>query len=125
MLKATYALRTSSDLRDSDLVSFGLITDAGTLTNAGALMADEPLLRHSRVFCTRWGGKFKDEFVDTAEYEGGLLLLLRERSESTDLAPGAARPHAHSARSQILRLRALRALRSGWHQAKLVSFNSF
>ena len=58
--------------------SFGLFTDHGTLTNAGALLADEPLLRHSRVFCTRFTGPYENDFADTAEYEGGLLTLLRE-----------------------------------------------
>lgn len=28
----------------------------GRLTNAGALLADESPIRHSRLFCTRWNG---------------------------------------------------------------------
>ena len=78
VLKAVFAQRTRIDMRELDLLSFGLVTEEGMLTNAGALLADEPLLRHSRVFCTRWDGLFKDDIVDTAEYEGGLLILLRE-----------------------------------------------
>ena len=35
-------------------------------------------LRHSRVFCTRFTGPYENDFADTAEYEGGLLTLLRE-----------------------------------------------
>ena len=31
----------------------------GELTNAGALIADESPVRHSRVFCTRWNGLTK------------------------------------------------------------------
>ena len=65
-------------LDEADLESFGLFTDHGTLTNAGALLADEPLLRHSRVFCMRFTGPAENDFADTAEYEGGLLTLLRE-----------------------------------------------
>ena len=37
--------------------SFGLIDEKGNLTNAGALLADESPVRHSRLFCTRWNGK--------------------------------------------------------------------
>lgn len=78
VLKATYANRMHSALDEPDLESFGLFTDHGMLTNAGALLADEPLLRHSRVFCTRFTGAAENDFADTAEYEGGLLTLLRE-----------------------------------------------
>lgn len=66
-------------MEDSDLASFGLLTaDGRYLTNAGALLADEPLMRHSRIFCTRWTGNFKDNPVDDAEFTGNLLVLLRE-----------------------------------------------
>ena len=78
VLRATYANRMRDSLDEADLESFGLFTDQGTLTNAGALLADEPLLRHSRVFCTRFTGPYENDFADTAEYEGGLLTLLRE-----------------------------------------------
>ena len=78
VLRATYANRMRDSLDEADLESFGLFTDHGTLTNAGALLADESLLRHSRVFCTRFTGPYENDFADTAEYEGGLLTLLRE-----------------------------------------------
>ena len=78
VLRATYANRMRDSLDEADLESFGLFTDHGTLTNAGAPLADEPLLRHSRVFCTRFTGPYENDFADTAEYEGGLLTLLRE-----------------------------------------------
>ena len=79
VLKATYALRTGRDLEESDLASFGLVTDdGGRLTNAGALLADEPLVRHSRLFCTKWTGRFKDNPTDDGEFSGSLLTLLRE-----------------------------------------------
>ncbi len=78
VLKATYAYRTGKDMEDSDFASFGLLTEANTLTNAGALLADEPLVRHSRLFCTRWTGLYKTEPVDDAEFSGSLLSLLRE-----------------------------------------------
>ena len=78
VLKAAYAFRTGEEMGGSDLLSFGLATGSRTLTNAGALLADEPLVRCSRLFCTRWGGTQKGEFVDTAEFSGSLLVLLRE-----------------------------------------------
>ena len=79
LLKATYAFRTGHEIDDTDLASFGLITDDGDrLTNAGALLADEALVRHSRVFCTRWTGRYKDNPIDDDEFSGGLLALLRE-----------------------------------------------
>ena len=67
-----------SELDDVDLKSFGLVTESDTLTNAGALLADQPLVRCSRVFCTRFTGEHENDFADTAEYEGSLLALLRE-----------------------------------------------
>ena len=60
------------------IVSFGLVDGNGMLTNAGALLADEPLVRHSRVFCTRWTGACKDDAMDDAEFGGSLLSLVRE-----------------------------------------------
>ena len=78
VLKATYANRMHDMLDDADLASFGLFTEHGTLTNAGAVLADEPLVRHSRVFCTRFVGYMENDFDDTAEIEGSLLYLLRE-----------------------------------------------
>ena len=48
------------------------------LTNAGALLADEPLIRHSRLFCTRWTGTRKEDPTDDGEFSGSLLTLLRE-----------------------------------------------
>lgn len=54
VLRATCKMRTDSNFTDSDFKSFGLIAADGMLTNAGALLADEPLIRHSRLFCTRW-----------------------------------------------------------------------
>ena len=52
------------------------------LTNAGALLADESPLRHSRLFCTRWNGLDKTsgimEALDDKEYSGSLLTLLQD-----------------------------------------------
>lgn len=78
VLRAMYKYRTGKDFTESDFVSFGLTNGNGMLTNAGALIADEPLIRHSRVFCTRWSGLYKDNATDDVEFDGSLLTLLRE-----------------------------------------------
>ena len=54
----------------------------GKLTNAGALLADDSPIRHSRLFCTRWNGLDKSggivDALDSAEYSGSLIILLNE-----------------------------------------------
>lgn len=57
-LKSVYRQRTGNTLEDTDYESFGLIDERGNLTNAGALLADESPVRHSRLFCTRWNGEW-------------------------------------------------------------------
>ncbi|MDD6259041.1 MAG: hypothetical protein PUA69_07320 [Erysipelotrichaceae bacterium] len=37
-----------------------MVNEDGTLTNAGALIADESPIKYSRVFCKRWDGKTKN-----------------------------------------------------------------
>lgn len=97
-----------SELDDVDLKSFGLVTESDTLTNAGALLADQPLVRCSRVFCTRFTGEHENDFADTAEYEGSLLALLRETqafvkrhtTESWEKTPNSRiERHSHSERA--------------------------
>ena len=49
------------------------------LTNAGALLADQNIYRHNRIFCTRWNGLNKtslEEASDDDEYSGGIVKLL-------------------------------------------------
>ena len=50
-LKSVYKQRTGNTFEDTDYESFGLIDEKGNLTNAGALLADESPVRHSRLFC--------------------------------------------------------------------------
>ena len=82
VLRATYHDRTKEILRDSDFESFGLASGGGLLTNAGALLADNSPIRHSRVFCTRWNGLTKAngimEALDDAEFSGGLISLMND-----------------------------------------------
>lgn len=81
-LRAVYKQRTGLDFNDSDYESFGLIDGEGNLTNAGALLADESPIRHSRVFCTRWNGLTMAsgviDAIDDKEYSGGLINLLQD-----------------------------------------------
>ena len=70
------------DLLPSDFESWGLIDSEGHLTNAGALLADESPVRHSRIFCTRWGGMDKAgglmDAIDDAEFSGSLINQLQD-----------------------------------------------
>lgn len=59
-------------------MSFGLVTGAGNLTNAGALFADDCPLWQSRLYCTRWDGTEKGDAINDAEFTGNVLMLLRE-----------------------------------------------
>lgn len=74
-LKSTYKQRTGNQFEDLDYESFGIVDEDGNLTNAGALLADESPIRHSRLFCTRWNGLDKapgiEDAVDDKEYSGG------------------------------------------------------
>jgi len=84
-LKSVYRQRTGRDFEVSDFESFGLVNEDGLLTNAGALLADESSIRHSRLFCTRWYGLDKAsgvlEAIDDKEYSGSLITLLQSGEE--------------------------------------------
>ena len=85
LLEATYLEQTGIHFESSDYVSFGLTDKNGMLTNAGKLMADQYIVRNSRIFCTRWNGLEKgsifDDALDDKEYEGNLISLLRNSSD--------------------------------------------
>ncbi|MCD7862714.1 MAG: hypothetical protein LUG61_04175, partial [Lachnospiraceae bacterium] len=80
-LRSVYRLCAGQDMEESDFVSFGLMDETGMLTNAGALLADDSPVRHSRLFCTRWCGLDKAsgvmEALDDKEYSGSLVSLLQ------------------------------------------------
>lgn len=79
-LRERYKKWTGNSFDEKDLVSFGLATEQGYLTNVGALIADESPIRYSRIFCTRWNGLNKSggtfDALDDAEYEGSVLSLI-------------------------------------------------
>ena len=71
-----------SSMPEQSFESFGVKDANGKLTNAGALLADNCPIRHSRLFCTRWNGMDKSggqvDALDSAEYTGSLIILLNE-----------------------------------------------
>lgn len=79
-LRERYKKWTGQSFNDKDLISFGLATKDGYLTNAGALIVDESPIHYSRVFCTRWNGLTKSggtmDALDDAEYSGSLISLI-------------------------------------------------
>ena len=78
ILANTFKTRTSHEWNKKYLLSFGLVTSSGNLTNAGALFADDCPLWQSRLYCTRWDGKAKGDAINDAEFTGNVLMLLRE-----------------------------------------------
>lgn len=78
ILANSFKDRTKQEWDKKYLLSFGLITGIGNLTNAGALFADDCPLWQSRLYCTRWDGKEKGDAINDAEFTGNVLMLLRE-----------------------------------------------
>ena len=78
ILANTFKERTQQEWDKKYLQSFGLVTKAGYLTNAGVLFADDCSISQSRLYCTRWDGIEKGDAINDAEFKGNILLLLRE-----------------------------------------------
>ena len=78
ILANSFKKRTNQEWDKKYLLSFGLVTSTGNLTNAGALFADDSPLSQSRLYCTRWDGKDKGDAINDAEFTGNVLMLLRE-----------------------------------------------
>lgn len=78
ILANTFKTRTSQEWNKKYLLSFGLVTNSGNLTNAGALFTDDCPMWQSRLYCTRWDGKAKGDAINDAEFTGNVLMLLRE-----------------------------------------------
>ncbi|MBQ7883791.1 MAG: putative DNA binding domain-containing protein [Phascolarctobacterium sp.] len=81
-LRERYKVWTSNSMEDKLFDSFDIRDNHGKLTNAGALLADDSPVRHSRLFCTRWNGLDKSggmvDALDSAEHSGSLIILLNE-----------------------------------------------
>lgn len=78
ILANEFKKRTAQEWNKKYLLSFGLVNSNNTLTNAGALFADDCPLWQSRLYCTRWDAKEKGDAINDAEYTGNVLMLLRE-----------------------------------------------
>ncbi len=81
-LRERYKAWTGNGMEEKLFDSFCMRNENGKLTNAGALLADDSPIRHSRLFCTRWNGIDKSggvvDALDSAEYSGSLIILLNE-----------------------------------------------
>ena len=81
-LRERYKTWTGSSMEEKLFDSFEMRDEYGKLTNAGALLADNAPIKHSRLFCTRWNGLDKSggivDALDSAEYTGSLIILLNE-----------------------------------------------
>lgn len=78
ILANEFKKRTEQDWNTKYLLSFGLVTSKGYLTNAGALFSDDCPLWQSRLYCTHWDGKDKSDAINDAEFTGNIIMLLRE-----------------------------------------------
>ena len=78
ILANAFKARISQEWNKKYLLSFGLVTNHGMLTNAGALFADDCPLWQSRLYCTRWDGLSKGDAINDAEFTCNVLMLLRE-----------------------------------------------
>ena len=76
-LQAEYNERSGAKWEENLLLSFGLVTEDGFMTNAGLLFADICPIKQSRLFCTRWDGIEKGDTINDSEYQGNLLMNLR------------------------------------------------
>ncbi len=81
-LRERYKEWTGNSMSEKSFESFGIVGRDGRLTNAGAILADNSPIRHSRLFCTRWNGLDKSggqvDALDSGEYSGSLITLLNE-----------------------------------------------
>ena len=84
-MRERYKAWTGNSMEEKLFDSFEMRDDHGKLTNAGALLADDAPIKHSRLFCTRWYGLDKAsgimEALDDKEYSGSLVSLLQNGTE--------------------------------------------
>ena len=87
LLSATYKKETEENFDlTKDLLSMGLTTLSGQVTNAGLLLCDQGFIKHSKIVCTRWKGKYKGsvegDALDDKEYSNESLISLLNDAES-------------------------------------------
>ena len=86
LLAATFKNLKKEDFDlEKDLLSAGLVTDDGQITNGGLLLCDQGVLKQSRIFCTRWKGNYKgsieEDALDDKEFQGASLITLLQNAE--------------------------------------------
>ena len=81
-LRSVFHHRTGKEFTENDYESWGIVDQHGRLTNAGAMLANENPLRHSRLFCTRWNGLDQShgimDALDDEEISGSLIQQLQD-----------------------------------------------
>ena len=81
-LRSACYKRLHRSFDDGEFTSWGIIDEKGALTNAGALLADDSPVRHSRIFCTRWNGLTRTsgigEALDDAELQSSVIGQLQD-----------------------------------------------
>lgn len=81
-LRSVHYKRLNRSFENNEFASWGIIDENGNLTNAGALIADESPVRHSRIFCTRWNGLTMTsglgEAIDDVELDGCVIGQLQD-----------------------------------------------
>lgn len=87
LLSATYKKEADDELDfPRDLVSMGLLSEDGQITNAGLLLCDQGYLRQSKIVCTRWKGTTKGaidgDALDDQEFGDASLISLLYNTES-------------------------------------------
>ena len=86
-----YVVLKGVSMPDGLLQSWGLEDGEGKLTNAGALLADDPPSCCPGICCTRWRGLAKGGLADAyehQEYSGSLIWLL---NSAVDILPSLKR----------------------------------
>lgn len=87
LLNATYKKEAEEELTmPRDLISMGLLSENGQITNAGLLLCDQGYLRQSKIICTRWKGKTKGavdgDALDDQEFRETSLISLLYNTEA-------------------------------------------
>ena len=90
-LRERYKSWTGNSMEEKLFDSFDMRDEHGKLTNAGALLADDSPIRHSRLFCTRWNGLDKSGVEDMRRYlldlkaEGKTILIASHSTEDIQI----------------------------------------
>ena len=87
LLNATYNNENDDELNiPKDLVSMGLLSQDGQVTNGGLLLCDQGLLRQSKIICTRWNGiekgSIEGDAINDQEFSNASLISLLNNAES-------------------------------------------